>query len=57
MKITDLAIDGAQVMKLLDLAPGPEVGQALDFLLEKVLDEPELNQAFELEKLLMAWRQ
>ncbi|MBW2702832.1 MAG: HD domain-containing protein [Deltaproteobacteria bacterium] len=57
MKITDLAIDGAQVMKFLDLAPGPEVGQALDFLLEKVLDEPELNQPLELEKLLRAWRQ
>src|SRR5206468_8600759 len=33
------ALDGNQVMKFLDVAPGPVVGRALDFLLELRLDE------------------
>jgi poly(A) polymerase len=33
------ALDGRQVMAILDVAPGPVVGRALDFLLELRLDE------------------
>jgi poly(A) polymerase len=32
-------LDGADVMRTLGIAPGPEVGQALAFLLELRLDE------------------
>ena len=38
-----LALDGNQVMKILDLEPGPKVGEALEALLEKVIEDPALN--------------
>ena len=43
MKARDLAIDGHEVMEVLGLRPGPEVGEALEILMEKVTDGPELN--------------
>lgn len=43
ISINSLAIDGNDLMKLLNIKPGKEVGQILDFLLELVLDNPELN--------------
>jgi tRNA nucleotidyltransferase (CCA-adding enzyme) len=49
LHICDLAIDGKDVMDALQIAPGPRVGQILNDLLEKVLDQPALNQR---EKLL-----
>ncbi len=39
----DLAVDGEDVMRVLGLAPGPEVGRVLERLLEEVLDDPSLN--------------
>ncbi|HEX4743162.1 MAG TPA: HD domain-containing protein [Candidatus Limnocylindria bacterium] len=39
----DLAIDGNDIMAELDLRPGPEVGRIVRELLERVLDDPELN--------------
>jgi len=39
----DLAIDGRDVMAALALAPGPAVGEVLERLLERVLDDPALN--------------
>jgi poly(A) polymerase/tRNA nucleotidyltransferase (CCA-adding enzyme) len=47
-----LAIDGHEVMTALGIPPGPEVGKALDYLLEKVLRHPERNQKKELTALL-----
>lgn len=38
-----LKINGANVMKLLDIPPGPKVGQVLNRLLEEVLDDPKHN--------------
>lgn len=38
-----LAINGREVMKILGLSPGPEVGKVLNYLLEKITDHPELN--------------
>jgi len=49
----DLALDGQKVMKLLGLSPGPEVGKALAFLMEKVMDQPELNTEKALKDLLI----
>jgi len=43
MKVSDLNIDGDDVMKKLKIGPGPIVGTILATFLEKVLDDPELN--------------
>ena len=42
-KITDLKVDGNDVMKILNIKPGKEVGLILKKLLDMVIDEPELN--------------
>ena len=49
--ITDLAINGEDVMRELDIAPGPEVGRVLKELLERVLEDPALNERATLMKL------
>ena len=41
--IKDLAVDGNDIMKVLNIKPGPEVGRILKGLLEFVLDDPESN--------------
>jgi hypothetical protein len=38
-----LAVDGNDVMAALDVPPGPRLGRVLDQLLERVVDEPSLN--------------
>jgi poly(A) polymerase len=48
-------LDGEQVMRLLDLKPGREVGDALRFLLELRLDEGPLGEE-EATRRLLAWR-
>ncbi|WP_025159262.1 CCA tRNA nucleotidyltransferase [Leifsonia aquatica] len=47
-------LDGEQVMRILDLAPGREVGRAMKYLLELRLDEGPLG-AEEAESRLLAW--
>jgi tRNA nucleotidyltransferase/poly(A) polymerase len=42
--VADLKIDGHDVMKILDLKPGPEVGQVLNQLFEKVEEGKLKNQ-------------
>jgi tRNA nucleotidyltransferase/poly(A) polymerase len=42
-KVIDLAINGNDIMKELNLKPGPKVGEILKNLLNLVLDNPELN--------------
>jgi len=44
LEVTDLAIDGHDVMRELGIPPGPRVREALESLLEQVLDRPETNQ-------------
>lgn len=41
--VTDLAINGHDLINELELAPGPLIGQILTGLLEEVLESPELN--------------
>ncbi|MGB3413379.1 MAG: CCA tRNA nucleotidyltransferase [Microbacteriaceae bacterium] len=48
-------LDGQQIMALLNLAPGPEVGLAYKFLLELRLDEGVLGEEVAGEKLLQWW--
>lgn len=38
-----LAINGTQLMELLDIGPGPHLGQLLVILLEEVIDDPKRN--------------
>lgn len=49
-------IDGARVMELLDVSPGPIVGKALAFLLEIRLDEGLLGEEEIESRLKMWWR-
>src|SRR6185436_3402339 len=42
--IKDLAVNGEDVMRELDLAPSPKVGRVLKELLERVLEDPALNE-------------
>jgi len=44
-----LSVTGIDVMKILEIEPGPKVGQILNILLEQVLDDPELNSREHLE--------
>lgn len=50
-KVTDLDIDGNVIMNHFRLKPGRIIGEMLNFMLEKVIDEPELNRQEELLKL------
>jgi hypothetical protein len=54
--LRDLAIDGNDVMRELDIPRGPKVGQILDALFERVLDEPALNTREKLIELAKAMR-
>jgi poly(A) polymerase/tRNA nucleotidyltransferase (CCA-adding enzyme) len=49
LQIKDLKVDGGKLMTFFHLEPGRIIGEILHHLLEKVLDEPELNTE---EKLL-----
>ena len=41
--ITDLAVNGKDVMEFLGIKPGPKVGQILKDLLQLVIEDPDLN--------------
>ncbi|MEK7669270.1 MAG: CCA tRNA nucleotidyltransferase [Patescibacteria group bacterium] len=45
-----LKIDGRKIIELLNIAPGPKVGQILNALLEEVLEDPTLNNEEYLNK-------
>jgi tRNA nucleotidyltransferase (CCA-adding enzyme) len=44
LHVADLAVDGHDVMRELEIPPGPEVRAALEWLLEQVLERPERNR-------------
>jgi len=50
-----LAIDGQEIMRLLELTPGPQVGRALAHLTELVVEDPTHNTPEKLRQLLQAW--
>jgi tRNA nucleotidyltransferase (CCA-adding enzyme) len=52
----DLALTGGDVMSTLGVGPSPIVGDATRFLLERVLDAPELNTPERLRELLKSWQ-
>lgn len=43
LDVTDLAINGHDLMQELNLKPGPQIGELLNYLFEQVLEQPELN--------------
>jgi tRNA nucleotidyltransferase (CCA-adding enzyme) len=49
--LKDLAINGEDVMRELGLPPGPKVGHVLKELLERVLEDPALNERATLTQL------
>ena len=49
ISVAMLKIDGARLMELLRVAPGPQIGRLLNILLEDVLDDPARNTAEYLE--------
>ena len=50
LTVADLALDGSD-LKELGLPPGPQFGEILRYLLEEVLDRPEVNNRADLEDL------
>ena len=52
LNISDLKINGNDVMDELSLNPSPEIGRILNKLLEAVIEEPELNEKDKLIKKL-----
>jgi hypothetical protein len=52
LRVTDLAVDGKDVMRVLGTAPGRHIGVVLERLLERVLDDPSLNERDKLETLI-----
>ena len=52
LRVTDLAIDGKDVMRVLGIPPSRRIGEILEQLLEKVLDDPTLNQRETLEAVV-----
>ncbi|HLO02304.1 MAG TPA: CCA tRNA nucleotidyltransferase [Symbiobacteriaceae bacterium] len=56
LKISDLAVTGRDVMQVLNIIRGPEVGRALENLLQEVLEEPSRNNREWLVGRLAEWR-
>jgi tRNA nucleotidyltransferase (CCA-adding enzyme) len=52
LRVTDLAIDGSDVMRVLAIPPSRRVGEVLEQLLEQVLDDPSLNNRETLERVV-----
>jgi tRNA nucleotidyltransferase (CCA-adding enzyme) len=52
LRVTDLAIDGRDVMRVLGIPPGRQIREILERLLDRVLDDPSLNTRERLESLL-----
>ncbi len=49
---SQLALNGNDIMNLTGLKPGKDIGKMLTFLLDKVVENPDLNTKEELSKLL-----
>jgi tRNA nucleotidyltransferase (CCA-adding enzyme) len=54
LRVTDLAVDGRDLMRLLGIPPGRHIGVILERLLDRVLDDPALNEREKLEPLARA---
>lgn len=43
LSLKDLVIDGADIMKILNIKPGKKIGEILNTLFEEILDDPKKN--------------
>jgi len=51
LSIKDLCINGNDLMEIFSLTPGKSVGDVLHYLLERILEEPELNEKEQLFRI------
>ena len=52
LSVGELVLGGGEIMASLEIAPGPTVGQILEELFSKVVEEPSLNTKESLKALL-----
>jgi hypothetical protein len=52
LRVTDLKLNGRDVMEILGTPPGRHIGVILERLLDRVLDDPSLNQRDKLAALV-----
>ena len=52
LKVTDLKINGGDVMRVAAVPPSRLVGEVLEKLLERVIDDPTRNEKEKLEALV-----
>jgi len=52
----DLKVSGGDIMKIRGISQSPEVGEILDYLLERVLEDPEFNDAEKLTELIKEYK-
>ena len=52
LSVRELALSGDDIMKILDLAPGPEVGKVLNRLFDMVLEDPGINTRERLARIV-----
>jgi len=50
-----LAITGDDIIAILDIPPGPDIGKIKQMLFERVLDDPALNNYDDLKKICLSW--
>ncbi|OGC14005.1 hypothetical protein A3J90_05520 [candidate division WOR-1 bacterium RIFOXYC2_FULL_37_10] len=55
LHVVDLKINGKDVMRALKIKPGPKVGKALNYLLEKVIEDPVLNDKKNLLEMVRSY--
>ncbi|MBU8849216.1 MAG: CCA tRNA nucleotidyltransferase [Desulfobacterales bacterium] len=55
-QVNCLKITGNDIIQVLGITPGPQVGRIKQMLFEKVLDDPELNNYDDLKKLCLSWQ-
>ena len=55
LSVKDLAVTGTDLIYELNLKPGPMIGKILNFLLDQVLDQPELNTKADLITLASSY--
>ena len=53
LTIKDLKITGQDIMKILNIKPGPIIGNTLKILLDKVIENPDLNNFEDLKRIVI----
>ena len=56
LSIKDLEISGKEIMKILNIKQSPKVGDILDYLFERILEDPEMNNKKTLKKLILEYQ-